>query len=164
MIRAWNRIPRKHSHTNTPIQILAPSHTLIHTYMYTDAYLRNCRCSFVRRFAFGLLCTTPQSTREFIKVCLPTRRERCLTHTYTRIYTVTHILRDRHSSHKQLSRNHNKFTSAAQMFDKKFLKSFHWFRNVSTISMLRRGGGGRRRGCVLAIDIYGPRCYRVDIS
>lgn len=163
MIRAWNTIPEKHSHRrhmHTPDRH-THSHTQTLTHSHSDAYSRNYRCAFVRWFAFGLLCTTPDSTPEFIKVCLPTST-RTPTHPHTLPHTHTTV---KHSSHKQLSRNHNKFTSAAQMFDKKFVKSFHWFRNISTISMPRQGSGsGSGLRGVLAIDIYGPRCYRVDIS
>lgn len=71
-------------------------------------------------------------------------REGTPTHTHTHI-TV------RHSSHKQLSRNHNKFTSAAQMFDKKFceklsLISQHlndFYATLGERESERERGGGR---------------------
>lgn len=151
-----------HPQTNT--------RTLTHTYMYTDAYLRNCRCSFVRRFAFGLLCTTPQSTREFIKVCLPTRRESCLTqtHTHTHVYIQSHTYLEIDtaaiSSYQEITTN---LQVPHKCLTKSFWKAFTDFATSQRFLWYAREGwrrGGRGRGCVLAIDIYGPRCYRVDIS
>jgi len=58
--------------------------------------------------------------------------------------------------HKELSRNHNKFTSATQMFDKNFLKSFPLISQRPSdffcldVFRIWRGGG------VVWGDIYGP--------
>lgn len=157
------------THTHTPKQILAPTRTGTHIHTYTLVHwcvfkeLSVFVCSQIR--IWFALHYAPKHARIHKSLSAYVEREmphtHKNTHKHTHARTQSHTCGDRHSSHKQLSRNHNKFTSAAQMFDKKFLKSFHWFRNVSTISMPRPGGG---RGCVLAIDIYGPRCYRVDIS
>lgn len=57
----------------------------------------------------------------------------------------THIT-VRHSSHKQLSRNHNKFTSAAQMFDKKFCEKLSLISQHLNDFSATLGVGGEREG------------------
>lgn len=121
-----------HSHTQT----------LIHS--HSAAYSRNCAFSSLFRIRFALHYA-PESTREFefIKVCLPTSRVgegEGTAHPHTHI-TV------RHSSHKQLSRNHNKFTSAAQMFDKKFCEKLSLIsQHLNDFSATLGVGGERERG------------------
>lgn len=130
------------THTFAPSNKYSHPHT--HTHMHTDAYLlivgaRLFAASYSVCFA---LHYAPKHTRIHKSLSAPRGgRDALLTPSHAHARAQLHTLGDRHSSHKQLSRNHNKFTSAAQMFDKKFLKSFHWFRNVSTISMPRLGGG-----------------------
>lgn len=90
------------------------SHTRTLTHSYTHTLLRIQGTSDSHSVCFAL--RPREHTRIRIHKSLSAYEqggegERPPTHTHITV---------RHSSHKQLSRNHNKFTSAAQMFDKKF--------------------------------------------
>lgn len=134
----------ENTHIRTLKQILAPSHTYTHAHWCVFKELSVLVCSQLR-IRFALLCTTHQSTREFIKVCLPHvegEMPYLHPHTHTHVHSYTHLEIDTAaiSSYQEITTN---LQVPHKCLTKSFWKAFTDFA-TSQRFLCHAWEGGRR--------------------